>query len=144
MLDPIADLYQYLSGQTTITQLLDSYGSAPAIFSGQVPADHVISQPVVILDYPIFNERRQTTSSTNREIETGIRVYAQVQSTNGFNTLPLQQASETIAQALVTARINITGGTLRGARVKGPIHVPSEDQSLSGRLISVWWRVEES
>ncbi len=144
MLDPIADLYQYLRTQSDITDTLALYSGAPAIFAGQVPPDHAITAPVLILDYPTINERRQTSSSINRELETGLRIYAQVQSAKGMNTLPLQTASETIAKALVTARIPVTGGILRGANVKGPVNAPTEDKTLAGRHIIVRWRVEES
>jgi len=143
MLDPIADLYQYLSAQPDITDTLASYAGAPAIFAGQVPPDHGITEPVVILDYPTVSERLQTSSNINRDMETNIRLYAQVQSAAGMNTLPLQQASEAIAAALVTARIPVTGGLLRGANVKGPINAPTEDKTLAGRMITVRWRVEE-
>jgi len=144
MLDPIADLYQYLSASSDITDKLAAYAGGPAIFAGQVPPDHEISAPVAILDYPTVNERLQTSSNINRDIETTIRIYAQVQTGGGLNTLPLQEASETIANALVTARIAVTGGVLRGADVKGPIMAPPDDKTLAGRLITVRWRVEES
>ena len=144
MLDPIADLYQYLTGQTSLTDQLDNYAGAPAVFDGQVPPDHAISAaPVVVLDYPTVNQRLQTSSTINRDVETNIRVYAQVQSAGGMNCLPLHSAAETIANMLVTARIAISGGVLRGADVKGPIHAPTEDATLAGRLITVRWRVEE-
>ena len=145
MLDPIADLYQYLTSRTDISDLLDSYAGAPAVFDGQVPPDHIIgTAPVVVLDYPTVNERLQTSSNINRDIETNIRIYAQVQSAGGMNCLPLHSAAETIANALVTARIPVTGGVLRGANIKGPINAPTEDATLAGRLISVRWRVEEN
>lgn len=144
MLDPIADLYQYLSSQSGITDKLAVYAGAPAIFAGQVPPDHEIKNPVVILDYPTVNQRLQTSSTINRDLETSLRIYAQVQTSTAMNTLPLQEASEAIAKALVTARIPVTGGVLRGANVKGPVNAPTEDKTLAGRLISVRWRVEET
>lgn len=144
MLDPIADLYQYLRSRPYIADKLASYAGAPAIFAGQVPADHDITSPVVILDYPVVNQRAQTSSNINRHIETTLRVYAQVQTPSGMDTWPLQSAAETIANALVTARISVTGGVLRGANVKGPIAAPTEDKTLAGRLVTVRWRVEEN
>lgn len=99
---------------------------------------------VAVLDYPTVNQRLQTSSNINRDIETNIRVYAQVQSADGMNGLPLHRASEDIANALVTARIDVDGGVLRGSAVKGPINAPTEDATLAGWLITVRWRVEET
>ncbi len=148
MIDVIGDLYQYLSAQTDITDILDVYAGAPAIFAEQVPADHEITQPVVVLDYPTVSQRLQTSSNINRDIQITIRLYAQVYFTRAgasfHDTLLLQQASECIAKALVTARIPVSGGILRGANIQGPIISPTEDTSLAGRLITVRWQVEES
>ncbi len=147
MLDPIGDLYQYLSHDPDVTNRLGVYTGSPAIFAGKIPPDHDITDPVVVLDYPLVNLRTQTSSSINRDIQTTLRVYAQVQFTQDgasfYNTEDLQQASETIAASLITARIAVTGGILRGADVQGPIHGPTENTSLAGRLITVRWRVEE-
>jgi len=96
-----------------------------------------------VLDYPLVNDRVQTSSSINRDIQTTIRVFAQVQTPNGFNTLALQQAAEALSGALITARIFMNGGILRGADVKGPVYAPTEDITLAGRLITVRWQVEE-
>lgn len=145
MLDTISDLYQYLTGITALTDRLDSYAGAPAIFDGQVPPDHNIgAMPIIVLDYPTVNQRLHTSSNINRDIETNIRVYAQVQSADGLNCLPLHSAAEAIANALITARIDVEGGVLRGANVKGPITAPTEDTTLAGRLITVRWQVEET
>jgi len=148
MLDPIGDLYQYLSSNPDVTSRLGIYAGSRAIFAGQIPPDHEITDPVIILDYPLVNLRTQTSSTINRDIQTTLRVYAQVQFTQGgvsfYNTEDLQQASEALAASLVTARIPIQGGILRGALVKGPINAPVDDKTLAGRLITVRWRVEES
>jgi len=112
MIDPIGDLYQYLSTIPDITDKLDSYTGNPAIFAGAVPPDHDIVAPVIILDYPTVSQRLQTSSTIHRDLETSLRVYAQVQTPSGLDTLPLQQAAETIALSLVTVRISVTGGVL--------------------------------
>ncbi len=143
MIDVVGDLYQYLSTQSPVTELLDSYNDSSAIFAGQFPPDFEISGPAVVIDYPTVNQRLQTASNINRDIQTTLRVYAQVQLDSGYDTLPLQQASETIAGTLTTARISVSGGILRGADVTGPIISPTESASLAGRLITVRWRLEE-
>lgn len=143
MIDVVGDLYQYLSAQSPVTDLLDSYNNNPAIFAGQFPPDFEILEPAVVIDYPTVNQRLQTTSSISRDVQTTLRVYAQVLSANSYDTLALQQASEAIAAALVTARIAVSGGILRGVDVTGPIISPSENPSIAGRLITVRWRLEE-
>lgn len=147
MIDVVGDLYQYLSAQSSVTELLDSYAESPAIFAGQVPPDHSITEPAVVIDYPLVQKRAQTSSTINRDIQASLRVYAQVYFTgaaaSSHNTLPLQQASEAIANALVTARIPVSGGFLRGADVTGPINSLTDDASLAGRIITVRWQIEE-
>ncbi|NNE59116.1 MAG: hypothetical protein HKN36_13495 [Hellea sp.] len=148
MIDVVGDLYQYLITQSSVTNLLDSYAGSPAIFAGSVPPDHEIGLPIIVIDYPSVQDRKHTSSTINREIQTGIRIYAQVSFTRagaGFHdTLPLQQASEAIAEAMITAQIPVSGGKLRGAKITGPVNAPTESTSLAGRLIKLRWNIEEN
>lgn len=148
MIDVVGDLYQYLSNQASVTVTLDSYGGGPAIFAGQVPPDHEIIAPILVIDYPTVQERLQTSSDINRDIQLSLRVFAQVSFTNTgagyYDTLPLQQASEAIANALVTAKIPVSSGVLRGAKIGGPANAPTENSSLAGRVINVRWRIQET
>ncbi len=148
MIDTTQDLYAYLSGVVNVTDNIDDYNGAPAIFAGLVPPDHDITLPVIVLDYPTFSDRRHSTTQIIRDVVIPVRLYAQTQFTRAgltFNdTLPLQAASEAVADALITMRIPVTGGTLRGVFVDGPIIAPTENASLSGRLITLRWNIEEA
>ena len=147
MIDTTQDLFAYLSDVTNVTAAIDSYNGGPAIFDTLIPPDHEISLPVIIVDYPTFSDRLHTSSRIIRDIVIPVRIYAQTQFTRAgltFNdTLPLQQASEAVADALITMRIPVTGGTLRGVFIDGPIIAPTENPSLSGRLITLRWNIEE-
>ena len=147
MLDPIGDLYQYLASQSALTGVLDSYAGAPAIFAGTIPPDHDIKAPVAVLDYPASAIRRQTNTNINRDLKMSVRIYSRVHfikdGISQYDTWPLQQAAEAVAAALITARLPISGGVLRGADVTGPIIAPTQDTTIAGRLVTIRWQVEE-
>ena len=147
MIDTTQDLFAYLSGITNVTDTVDVYHGAPAIFDSAVPPDHEITLPVIVIDYPTFSDRLHSSTRIIRDIVIPVRLYAQTQFTRAgltFNdTMPLQAASEAVADALITMRIPVTGGTLRGVFVDGPIIAPTESPSISGRLITLRWNIEE-
>jgi len=143
MLDLIKDLYTYLSAQTELTDHLDVYAGAPAIFAEAVPADHVISEPVLVLDYPRAQIRSQTFSTRTRDIEIPLRVLASWDQIGGYNSLILQQSAEAVCGGLSTHQITLSGGRLRGFDLEGPIQMELEDTTLGARLILLKWRVLE-
>ena len=147
-MDTTKDIFAYAVAQVSITDKLATFNNAPAIFAGLAPDDYEITDPVAIIDYPNANERRDTTSCTIRDTSVRIRVYAQTKFTRAgvsfLDTLPLHEAAEAIANTFTTARIPATGGTLMGAQVDGPVHLPTGTPSLGGRLIEIRWKFQET
>jgi len=147
-MDTTKDIFAYAAAQTDITDKLTTYNGGPAIFASLAPDEYEITDPVAIIDYPHGNERADTSSCTIRDASIRVRVYAQTKFTRAgvsfLDTLPLHEAAEAIAHAFTTARIPTTGGTLMGAQVDGPVHLPTGTPSLGGRLIDIRWKFQET
>lgn len=148
MIDVEKDIFVYASGLTAITDKLATYNSAPGIFNSLAPDGYEITDPIAIIDYPVGNSRTDTSSCTIRDVFIRVRVYSQTKFTRAgvsfFDTLPLHEAAEAIANAFTTAQIPTTGGTLMGADVDGPRLIPTENPSLGGRLIEIRWKIQET
>lgn len=144
MVDTTKALYDWMVGQSSITDTLGVFAGQPAVFEERIPPGHEITDPVVIIDAPNQDNRSDTSTHIYRDIIIRIRVYARTQTTTGATgTSALHLASETIANALHNARIPVAGAKLTGCKVSGPIKAPTESPSLGGRLITTRWYIQE-
>ena len=148
MIDTTKDIFAYANDTPAITDKLGMYNGAVAIFESLAPDGYKITDPVAILDTPHTNGRTDTSSCTVRDVVVRIRIYAQTKFTRAgvsfFDTLPLHEAAEAFADALTTAQIPTSGGTLMGAQVSGPTLLPTETPSLGGRIIEIRWKIQET
>lgn len=140
-----ATIFSRLTGDATLVALLASYtpatgGSArAAVFSEFAPDDFVMSsaqtKPCLVIAAPT-DRQPDATFTENFEIhERQVRGYAYFSgSTAGLDTV--MERVVTLFQN-AQASLTVTGGTVIGSRVAGPVGSPTEDTALIGRRVSL-------
>lgn len=143
MLDHQAAVFARLTGDATLTALLATYATAPAVFEdGAVPPEFAHGvKPIVVVGAPSHAGDTDTLDAFMRSEQIGLRLYHQP---NGAS-LPLQQAAERIRALFKNwGSAAITGGTVIQTEVAGPLPAPTDDPSLDGRIVQLTLLIKET
>lgn len=124
-------IHARLAGDATLTALLSTYRSAPAVIVADedtVPAD--VAPPFVIIAGPAFDEPNDTKTDDGREQEVIIRAYTEATG----STLAVAAIAERIRTLLHREPTGLATGAYI-AYCSGPVVAPTDD-SFYGREIS--------
>lgn len=143
MLDHQAAVFARLTGDATLTALLATYASAPAVFEdGSVAPEfeHGVL-PIVVVGAPTHAGDSDTFDAFMRTETIALRLYHQPEGAS----LPLVQAAERIRTLFKNwGSVAITGGTVIQTEVAGPIPAPTDDPSLDGRIVQLSLLIKET
>lgn len=143
MIDPQGDVYKRLTGDSELASMLGRYAAVEvALFSDFVPSDLTIEEsPVGVVSAPITNTQDDTYDQDYRRVELNVRFYHRPSG----SSLILDQAADKARSVLKLWPAGaITGGSLVSATVTGPVSAPTDDPSLSGRLLNVRLLIKET
>lgn len=144
-----AALYGALAADGTLTGYLGTFNSAPAIFSTDPPpADYDLTGGhMIVLPAPNADEPDDTLSTLGRDVVRNIRVYASKRDGDG-DIVHSEAALETTALRVRTllhhAALAITGAQTLVCTVSGPTGAPTTSADVSGRLLSVRIKAQET
>lgn len=133
-----ATIFARLTGDATLTALLATYGSAPAIFSDRAPDAFDFKQgvkPCLVISPPTYDRPAETFTETGRTIQQDIRGYA-------FDT-GSSAALDGIMRRVRTlfhnqpGSLTVTGGKAITSRVTGPVGSPTSVPSVIGRRVTL-------
>lgn len=133
-----ATIYNRLTGDTTLTALLATYGSGPAIFNERAPDAFEFkagTKPCLIIAAPSSDIALETFTESGRLIQQDVRGYA-------FDT-GSSAALDTIMRRVRTlfhnqpGALSVTGGKAVVSRVTGPVGSPTSEASVIGRRVTV-------
>jgi len=132
-----AALYDLLAGDATLTALLSTYGSAPAIFTTD-PAPGDAALPYIVSAGEVSQGPFDTKTTRGRDILRDVRCYA---SASG-SAVTVEAIAERVRALLHRQELTIAGFTWIWASCSGPIGADETD--AYGRIISVRFVMEET
>jgi len=142
-MDLQAVVFARLTGDATLTALLATYATAPAVFEdGKVPVEFEHgTKPLAVVTPPSNSGNPDTLDAALRDEQISIRLYHKPQ---GSST-PIHQAAERVRALFKNwGSAAVTGGTVIHAEVSGPFPAPTDDPSLDGRIVSINLLIKES
>jgi len=131
-----ATIFARLSGDATLTALLDTHGGVPAIFNERAPDAYEIGpKPVLVIAAPTDDRPVETFTEFSRLIVRDVRGYAR----DDGSSLALDTVMERIRTLFhnVPGSLTVTGGTVTTSRVTGPVQSPTTDPNLIGRRVTL-------
>lgn len=143
MLDHQAAVFARLTGDATLTALLATYASAPAVFEdGSVAPEYEHGVlPMVVVGAPTHAGDSDTFDANMRAETIGLRLYHQPDG----SSLPLVQAAERVRALFKNwGSVAIDGGTVIQTEVAGPVPAPTDDPSLDGRIVQLSLLIKET
>lgn len=138
-----ATIYARLNGDSTLTGLLDAYGSGSAIFSDNAPDAYKIgTKPCLVIAFPTDDRPVETFTERARDITRDVRGYAK----DTGSSLSLDTVMERVRFLFHNqpSSLTVTGGTVQIARVTGPVQSPTTDPALIGRRVTVRLEIQEA
>ncbi len=127
-------IFNRLNGDSTLTDLLGSFDGRKAIFTYS-PAPKDTGIPYIVTSGEITDAPNDNKTTTGRVITRDIRCFAKA------NKDP--RTLETIAERIRTlfnqaeASITITGFKVTVAEAFGPREIPTDENELYGRLVTI-------
>lgn len=138
-----ATIFARLSGDATLTNLLDTHSGAPAIFSGRAPDAYEIGpKPCLVIAAPTDDRPIETFTENSRDIIRDVRGYAP----DTGSSLALDTVMERVRDLFHNqpASLTVTGGTAKISRVTGPKESPVTDPALIGRRVTLRLEIQEA
>ena len=132
-----AALYALLAGDATLTALLSTYGSAPAIFTTD-PAPGDAELPYIVTAGAVSQSPFDTKTTRGRDVVRDVRCYA---SASG-SAIVVEAIAERVRALLHRQELAIDGFSWVWASCSGPIGADEPD--AYGRIVSVRLTVEET
>jgi hypothetical protein len=118
-------IYNRLSGDATLTALLSTYRTSPAIFtSAQVPED--VSLPFIVSRGSLSDEPFESKDMRGRQIMRDIYCYARGES----STVAIETISERVRTLFHRQPLTVTGYTNIIAIAHGPTVMQDEDHII--------------
>jgi len=130
-------LYDLLAGDATLTALLSTYGSAPAVFTTD-PAPGDAELPYIVTAGEVSQAPFDTKTTLGRTIVRDVRCYA---SASG-SAVTVEAIAERVRALLHRQELAIDGFAWIWAACSGPIGADEPD--AYGRIVSVRLTVEET
>lgn len=138
-----ATIFARMTGDATLTGLLDTHEGAPAIFSERAPDSYVFGpEPCLIIAAPTRDIPIETFTETGRYIEQDVRGYAPDTGSSA--------ALDTVMRRVRTlfhndpGSLTVTGGTAETSTVTGPVASPTTDPALIGRRVTLRLELQEA
>lgn len=119
-----------------ITDLLDAWDGAPAIFNDRAPDDFVFStKAAIVIAAPSADTDISTFSETIRDITQDVRIYAR----DTGSTAAIDALARAIRDLfhLRASDLIVDGGKANIATATGPVAAPTTDPSLIGRRVTL-------
>jgi len=137
-------LYDRLSGDSTLTNMLSTFKTNPAIFTGnrvpekaQFPYVHI---PGELAD-PALNEM-DTKNKQGRVLTREVRCF----NSNPFGSDVVESIADRVHDLLHErpGELTISGWQVVIIQVSGPVGLPTEEDDASGRSLSVEVQIQKS
>ncbi len=138
MIDPVGAVYARLNADDALVAMSD------VIFHEDTPpANHLVgAAPTIIIATPHDQSERDDFTDNYRETALRIRLYSKPDG----SALVLDQAAEAVRASFKTwPKTAIANGELVGVlSVEGPTPAPTDDPTISGRIVSVRLYLKEN
>ena len=138
-----ATIFVRMTGDATLTGLLDTHEGVPAIFSERAPDAYAIGpKPCLVIAAPSLDIPLETFTETGRFIEQDVRGYAPDTGSSA--------ALDTVMRRVRTlfhngpGSLTVTGGTAEISTVTGPVASPTTDPALIGRRVTLRLELQEA
>ena len=138
-----AAVFTRLTGDATLTALLDTHGASPAIFSDRAPDGYEIGpKPCLVIAAPSDDRPVETFTERARDIARDVRGYAP----DTGSSLALDTVMERVRTLFHNqpSSLTVTGGTVQIARVTGPVQSPTTDPGLIGRRVTLRLEIQQA
>lgn len=133
-MDVIASLYEALSADDELPELIAAHGSESAIFSGDLAPIDPGSLPYVMLGPRVSDEPDDDFDGPrDRVIDIDVRLYALASQTS----LAIDDAAERVRAILHRAQLPAPSGQEGpSCRVSGPVTAPTSSPEIAGRRLT--------
>lgn len=138
-----ATIYARLTGDTTLTGLLDTHAGAPAIFSDRAPDNYIAGpKPCLVIAAPTSDIPVETFTERSRQITQDVRGY----DTDTGSSLELDTVMRRVRTLFHNnpGSLTVTGGTAKVSTVTGPVQSPTTDPALIGRRVTLRLELQET
>jgi hypothetical protein len=137
-----ATIYARLSGDATLTALLDTHGAAPAIFSERAPDAYQIGpKPCLVIAAAASDIAVETFTEASRLIVQDVRGYAP----DTGSTAALDAIMRRVRALFHNdpASLRVAGGIAKISTVLGPVASPTTDPALIGRRVTLRLEIQQ-